>query len=108
MRPMRPVVDDLSGKSRRAQIGRSTALNFLVGGWHDKCSTDGVLLESDDGGVANAWEDLDVEDFFDTGLELQEVDSLAGFDINHPDSAFEVVVILGDGEAAESGAFANS
>jgi hypothetical protein len=68
---------------------------------------DGLFLEADDRGGADASQHLHVEDLVNPGLELQERNGLAGLGIHDPDTAFQLLAAFSEGDATEGGGFAD-
>ncbi len=68
---------------------------------------DGLFLEADDGRVADAGEDLDVEEFCDARLEFEEGYRFACGDVDDPDAAFQIVQMFDNWQASKCGGFAD-
>src|SRR4051794_40442788 len=96
-----------AGSARR--LRRSRARGSWVGGpgvGHDpdlvtvaRCAAEGEASGAGDG--------LDIEDLLEAGAELQGRDGVAGRELDDPDAALELVVVLRDGGSAEDGGLAD-
>jgi len=61
----------------------------------DERVLDGFLLETEHFREATSSEDLHVEDFLDSGLEIDRANDLAGAEVDDGDAAFEFAAPLG-------------